>query len=63
VIFEKWIAKYGADKIILGSLMQIMKSNSVSWLEKNLMRIPFIQDYQRQGIQYVICTDIAKKVA
>jgi phosphoribosylformimino-5-aminoimidazole carboxamide ribotide isomerase len=22
--------------------------------------IPFIQDYQNKGIQYVICTDIAK---
>ena len=31
------------------------------WLEdSNEDLIPFIQDYQSKGIQYVICTDIAK---
>ncbi|HTG67460.1 MAG TPA: HisA/HisF-related TIM barrel protein, partial [Flavobacterium sp.] len=31
------------------------------WLEdSNEDLVPFIQDYQSKGIQYVICTDIAK---
>jgi len=31
------------------------------WLEEsNEDLVPFIQDYQSKGIQYVICTDIAK---
>lgn len=39
-----------------------MKKIAVSgWLEEsNEDLIPFIQNYQKQGIQYVICTDIAK---
>jgi phosphoribosylformimino-5-aminoimidazole carboxamide ribotide isomerase len=37
-----------------------MKKVAVSgWLEDSDL-IPFIQDYQNKGIQYVICTDIAK---
>jgi phosphoribosylformimino-5-aminoimidazole carboxamide ribotide isomerase len=38
-----------------------MKSSCSGWLEdSNEDLIPFIQDYQNKGIQYVICTDIAK---
>jgi phosphoribosylformimino-5-aminoimidazole carboxamide ribotide isomerase len=61
VIFEKWIAKYGADKIILGADANNEKVAVSGWLEEsNEDLIPFIQDYQGKGIQYVICTDIAK---
>jgi phosphoribosylformimino-5-aminoimidazole carboxamide ribotide isomerase len=58
---EKWIAEYGADKIILGADANNEKSMVSGWLEdSNEDLIPFIQDYQNKGIQYVICTDIAK---
>ncbi|WP_406843552.1 1-(5-phosphoribosyl)-5-[(5-phosphoribosylamino)methylideneamino]imidazole-4-carboxamide isomerase [Flavobacterium soyae] len=60
-IFEKWISEYGSDKIILGADAKDKKIAVSGWLEdSNEDLIPFIQDYQTKGIQYVICTDIAK---
>ena len=61
VIFEKWIAEYGSDKIILGADANNEKVAVSGWLEdSNEDLIPFIQEYQNKGIQYIICTDIAK---
>jgi phosphoribosylformimino-5-aminoimidazole carboxamide ribotide isomerase len=37
-----------------------MKSSCFRLEDSNEDLIPFIQDYQNKGIQYVICTDIAK---
>lgn len=60
-IFEKWISEYGSDKIILGADAKDEKIAVSGWLEdSNEDLIPFIQNYQTKGIQYVICTDIAK---
>ena len=60
-IFEKWIAEYGSDKIILGADAKDEKIAVSGWLEdSDEDLIPFIQNYQTKGIQYVICTDIAK---
>ena len=60
-LFEKWIAEYGWDKIILGADANNEKVAVSGWLEdSNEDLIPFIRGYQNKGIQYVICTDIAK---
>ena len=60
-IFAEWISKYGADKIILGADANNEKVAISGWLEESDEDlIPFIQNYQEKGIQYVICTDIAK---
>lgn len=60
-IFEKWISEYGSEKIILGADAKDEKIAVSGWLEdSNEDLVPFIQDYQSKGIQYVICTDIAK---
>jgi phosphoribosylformimino-5-aminoimidazole carboxamide ribotide isomerase len=60
-IFEKWIAEYGSDKIILGADANNEKVAVSGWLEdSDEDLVPFIQDYQNKGIEYVICTDIAK---
>ncbi|RKR05429.1 1-(5-phosphoribosyl)-5-[(5-phosphoribosylamino)methylideneamino] imidazole-4-carboxamide isomerase [Flavobacterium sp. 90] len=60
-IFEKWISEYGSEKIILGADAKDEKIAVSGWLEdSDEDLIPFIQDYQIKGIQYVICTDIAK---
>ena len=64
-IFESWIEKYGAQKIILGADFY---PDSVGgkiaingWQEESTLElIPFIKGYQEKGIQYVICTDISK---
>ncbi|RTY89093.1 1-(5-phosphoribosyl)-5-[(5-phosphoribosylamino)methylideneamino]imidazole-4-carboxamide isomerase [Flavobacterium sp. GT3R68] len=61
VLFQEWISKFGADKIILGADVHNEKIAVSGWLEEsNEDLIPFIQKYQSNGIQYVICTDIAK---
>ncbi len=60
-IFKSWINKYGKQKIILGADCKNQKVAISGWLEEsNLEVIPFIKDYQKQRIQYVICTDISK---
>jgi phosphoribosylformimino-5-aminoimidazole carboxamide ribotide isomerase len=60
-IFEKWINTFGADKIILGADANNEKVAVSGWLEESDQElVPFIQEYQSKGIQYVICTDIAK---
>lgn len=61
VTFENWIQKFGADKIILGADCNNEKIAVNGWQEEsNLEVIPFIQNYQSKGIEYVICTDISK---
>lgn len=60
-LFECWIQKYGSQKIILGADCKDQKIATNGWLESsNLEVIPFIKNYQKQGIKYVICTDISK---
>ncbi len=60
-LFQEWISKYGSDKIILGADANNQKVAISGWLEESKEDlIPFIQNYQEKGIQYVICTDIAK---
>ncbi|WP_300565528.1 1-(5-phosphoribosyl)-5-[(5-phosphoribosylamino)methylideneamino]imidazole-4-carboxamide isomerase [Flavobacterium sp.] len=60
-IFLNWLNQYGVDKIILGADANNKKIAVSGWLEESKEEvIPFIQKYNKQGIQYVICTDIAK---
>lgn len=60
-VFQDWITKYGAEKIILGADCNNGKIAVSGWLEESDEEvIPFIQSYQAKGIEYVICTDIAK---
>ena len=60
-LFKEWINQYGTDKIILGADANNRKIAVSGWLEEsNEEVIPFIQNYQKKGISYVICTDIAK---
>ena len=60
-VFKSWIQQYGADKIILGADAMNEKIAISGWLEESKEEvIPFIQNYQKEGIQYVICTDISK---
>lgn len=60
-LFKKWIQQYGTNKIILGADANNRKIAIAGWLEESKEEvIPFIQNYQKEGISYVICTDIAK---
>ncbi|GEQ86334.1 1-(5-phosphoribosyl)-5-[(5-phosphoribosylamino) me thylideneamino] imidazole-4-carboxamide isomerase [Patiriisocius marinistellae] len=61
VTFKSWISSYGPDKIILGADAMNEKVAISGWLEEsNKELIPFIKEYQKEEIQYVICTDISK---
>lgn len=60
-LFKEWIAKYGADKIILGADALNRKIATQGWLETSETDvIDFISAYEKNGIQYVISTDIEK---
>ncbi|TDU40038.1 1-(5-phosphoribosyl)-5-[(5-phosphoribosylamino)methylideneamino] imidazole-4-carboxamide isomerase [Gelidibacter sediminis] len=59
--FESWLAKYGSAKIILGADCNNGKIAISGWQEESTLEvIPFIKNYQRKKVQYVVCTDIAK---
>ncbi len=59
--FESWLAQYGSAKIILGADCNNGKIAISGWQEESSLQvIPFIKNYQRRKVQYVICTDIAK---
>mgnify|MGYP000677750455 CR=1 FL=1 len=64
-LFETWITKFGAEKIILGADFYPDttggKIATNGWQEESSLElIPFIKEYLKKGIQYVICTDISK---
>lgn len=60
-LFQEWISQYGSDKIILGADAKDRKIATHGWLETSEVDvIDFIKEYKTKGIDYVICTDIAK---
>lgn len=60
-LFEEWISIYGTEKIILGADANNGKIATNGWLEASKKDIiPFIQNYQTKGVEYVISTDIQK---
>lgn len=59
--FKSWLQKFGSDKIILGADANNEKIAVSGWQEESTKElIPFIQEYQKEGVKYVICTDISK---
>jgi phosphoribosylformimino-5-aminoimidazole carboxamide ribotide isomerase len=59
--FKNWLQNYGAAKIILGADATNEKVAVGGWLEESTEElIPFIQNYEKEGVSYVICTDISK---
>ena len=60
-LFTSWIQKYGGTKIILGADCLNRKIATNGWLQNTEIDVlELIQNYEKQGIQYVICTDISK---
>lgn len=59
--FERWIAQYGADRIILGADVKEGKIAVSGWKEETAINLhPFLQNYVEKGITRVISTDISK---
>jgi phosphoribosylformimino-5-aminoimidazole carboxamide ribotide isomerase len=60
-LFLDWLAQYGVDKIILGADCLDGKIATNGWLQTSELNvIDFIQQYKAKGVEYTICTDIAK---
>ncbi|GAB4126947.1 MAG: 1-(5-phosphoribosyl)-5-[(5-phosphoribosylamino) methylideneamino]imidazole-4-carboxamide isomerase [Raineya sp.] len=60
-MFDNWLQKYGADRIILGADVKNEQIAISGWAEvSHLPILKFLQSYQEKGIKYVICTDISK---
>lgn len=56
-----WISEFGAQRIILGADAKNGRIATHGWLDDSgLDAIEFIAAYQQEGIEYVVCTDIAK---
>jgi len=60
-VFLSWLEKFGGEKIILGADCKNRMIATSGWLETSELDVlDFIKDYQSKGVEYVICTDIAK---
>jgi len=60
-LFLEWLTIYGAEKIILGADCINRKIATHGWLESSEIEVvDFINEYKKKGVNYVICTDIAK---
>ncbi|MGB3591666.1 MAG: 1-(5-phosphoribosyl)-5-[(5-phosphoribosylamino)methylideneamino]imidazole-4-carboxamide isomerase [Nonlabens sp.] len=59
--FKRWLTTYGTEQLILGADARDGKIATHGWLESSDLEVQaFIKNWNNQGIQYVICTDIAK---
>jgi len=60
-IFNNWLKRYGAEKIILGADVKGLQIATDGWLETSDQSLfEFVEYYKSQGVEYVICTDISK---
>ena len=59
--FQQWITKFGEKSIILGADCRDNRVAICGWTEDTEEDIfSFIENWRKQGIQKVICTDISK---
>jgi phosphoribosylformimino-5-aminoimidazole carboxamide ribotide isomerase len=60
-LFESWIRKYGAEKIILGADAKDGKIAVSGWMDvTNLDIFDFFANYRKKQVKYVLCTDISR---
>lgn len=59
--FLNWLSVYGSEKIILGADTINGRIAIQGWLEESEHAInDFVSEYIKQGVSYIICTDISK---
>ena len=59
--FDKWLAQYGPEKIILGADVKNGKIAVNGWKEESNDQLePFIDAYIKKGVTQVLCTDISR---
>ncbi|HVD99197.1 MAG TPA: 1-(5-phosphoribosyl)-5-[(5-phosphoribosylamino)methylideneamino]imidazole-4-carboxamide isomerase [Cytophagaceae bacterium] len=60
-LFSNWITKFGTEKIILGADCKSGMIAISGWQETTAISVfKLIEEYMKKGIQYCICTDVAK---
>lgn len=60
-VFNGWITRYGADRIILGADVKDKKIAVGGWLESSDCDLfSFVEVYHEKGIEKVITTDISR---
>ena len=60
-LFKEWLQTYGSEKIILGADALNRKIATHGWLASSEQDVvEFISAYEKNGIQFVIATDIEK---
>ena len=60
-LFDRWLARYGNEKIILGADTRNGKIAVNGWKEESAQELmPFLDNYTRKGVTKVLCTDISK---
>ena len=59
--FLSWMAKYGAERIILGADTRNGKVSINGWKEDSTEELlPFLKRYINKGVRNVLCTEISK---
>lgn len=59
-IFERWLAQYGDERIILGADARDGMVSTDGWISDSGMPVvPFIKSYFEKGVRQVISTDIS----
>ena len=60
-LFDGWLEKYGADKIILGADVRNGRISINGWKEgSDTKLLPFLERYVKHGVKNVLCTEISK---
>ena len=60
-LFDGWLEKYGADKIILGADVRNGRISINGWKEDSDTKLlPFLERYVKHGVKNVLCTVISK---
>ena len=60
-LFEQWLKKYGANRMILGADVRNGKVSINGWKEDSTEDLlPFLKKYIGAGVRHVLCTEISK---
>ena len=60
-LFNNWLVKYGAERMILGADVRNGRISINGWKEDSTEELlPFLKRYIDMGVQHVLCTEISK---
>jgi len=60
-LFERWLTKYGAERMILGADVRNGRISINGWKEDSAEELlPFLKQYIGMGVHHVLCTEISK---